>query len=662
MSTFSADDLYQHRVLSALHAHCGSSTAVFLCKRATREDDSYRNTVWAWLDGRLRRLTDSKLDARWPRVSPEGSRMAFLGSDANGDPQVHVQQLAEGTGPASPLGGAAKELQGVLAWSPDGRRLLLKLKLPWKEDAFDDTQAGEDRPRASAYLPIKKDGGGFLAGYRVQCDVLDVATGTRQPLLRGDFDVLQAAWSPDGTRLVYLRTADGPQRHFTEVWVADADARDARLLSRELAQVSAVSWSPDAARLALAGSMLEGDSISELWLMDASTGRLERATDVELQHETGDPVWAPEGDRIAIVAARRGLHQIVVVDLPSGEIHPIEAGLHHVKALSANAGGLVYIAATMRTLNELYRIGWPGRDQERLSSFNRAWFKRKARPQVSLRTFTVPDGSGGDESVQAWLLRPSGSGPWPVYMDFHGGPQSTALIDYASHAYWYELVSRGWLVVAPNCVGSGSYSFEFARRLRGRWGELDLPQHLAILQQLREAGLAGGQAGCGGKSYGGFLGAWVLGHTHEFSSVVISAPVANMESHTGTSDSGYYVGPYALGGEITEIRDVYRALSPIEECATTRAQVLLLQGESDYRCPLGQSEEIFAHLLRCGRPAKLVVYPGGDHGLAGEGKPSHRVDFHRRFAAWVAEMSASQPPEGSAVTCGPGRARRDCEA
>jgi len=118
-----------------------------------------------------------------------------------------------------------------------------------------------------------------------------------------------------------------------------------------------------------------------------------------------------------------------------------------------------------------------------------------------------------------------------------------------------------------------------------------------------------------------------------------------------------------MGGEVTEIRDIYRALSPIEECATTRAEVLLLQGESDHRCPLGQSEEIFAHLLRCGRPAKLVVYPGAGHGISAEGKPSHRVDYHRRFAHWVANTTpAGRATDESGPTCSAGTARRDCEA
>ena len=42
---------------------------------------------------------------------------------------------------------------------------------------------------------------------------------------------------------------------------------------------------------------------------------------------------------------------------------------------------------------------------------------------------------------------------------------------------------------------------------------------------------------------------------------MISAPIANVESHAGTSDTGFYVTPYAMGGEIDEVRERNRHLS-----------------------------------------------------------------------------------------------------
>ena len=148
---------------------------------------------------------------------------------------------------------------------------------------------------------------------------------------------------------------------------------------------------------------------------------------------------------------------------------------------------------------------------------------------------------------------------------------------------------------------------------------------------------------CTGKSYGGFLSAWAIGNSSRFTSAVVSAPVANIESHLGTSDTGYFVTPYAMGAEPTDADARYHALSPIRYCRQSHTPTLILQGKDDQRCPVGQSEELFANLVRCASaPARLVVYPGGSHDLAATGKPSQRVDYHQRLAAWVQYWTAEE--------------------
>ena len=68
------------------------------------------------------------------------------------------------------------------------------------------------------------------------------------------------------------------------------------------------------------------------------------------------------------------------------------------------------------------------------------------------------------------------------------------------------------------------------------------------------------------------------------------------------------------------------------------APTLLLQGEDDHRCPLGQSEELLMNLVRCATaPVRMVVYPGEGHALSSTGKPHNRVDYHDRLARWVRE-------------------------
>lgn len=259
-------------------------------------------------------------------------------------------------------------------------------------------------------------------------------------------------------------------------------------------------------------------------------------------------------------------------------------------------------------------------------------------PETSLRPFEVPDGKGGNERIEGWLMLPPGraEGPFPLLVDVHGGPQSVAFVEFRKTMWRHVLCSRGWAVLALNPVGSSSYGLEFMTRLINNWGVLDLPQQLAAVRSLQEEGIVDDRMAIYGKSYGGYLAAWAISQTDVFKAAVVSAPVADIESHFGTSDSGFYVTPYAMSGEPYVNRRAARKLSPLDDMHKARTPTLLLQGVEVQRCPAGQSEEIFATLMRSSdTPVEMILYPGGDHHLAEEGSPTFRVDYVSRLVNWV---------------------------
>ena len=144
------------------------------------------------------------------------------------------------------------------------------------------------------------------------------------------------------------------------------------------------------------------------------------------------------------------------------------------------------------------------------------------------------------------------------------------------------------------------------------------------------------QVAIAGKSYGGYLAAWAVGHTDTFRAAVVMAPVGNIEPHYGTSDGGYYADPRYVGTAPEFDRRRARELSPLQHIEKSRTPVLFLQGKEDERCPKCQSEEMFVSLLRaCDTPTELVLYPGQDHHFLGDGAPSARDDAARRIMDWA---------------------------
>ncbi|WP_281782056.1 S9 family peptidase [Lysobacter auxotrophicus] len=640
------DDLYLHTTIQALHGADSHATAAFLRSQPSRKQQTYLSTVWTLdtaSDASPRVLTSRDFPAQSPVLSPDGSTLAFLSARGrkNATTQVHVLSLHGGE--ARCVTSMEESLGSIAGWSADGKRLLVSASVPWAEDERDDaSRPDNERPIVVNHLPYKLDGSGAAVGKRKHVFSVDVQSGDARQLTRGDFDVKEAQWSPDGKRLAFVRTREGRQRHRHDLWIADAQGADPKQLTTELASVTGIRWSPDGTKLVFGANRTPGNSLDRPWLIDVASGALKELGGDDLHLEGDRFVWNADGVRVATIASIRGMQEIAVIDCERNEVRHFARRLRHVLQLGQSNGRLLYTVATMRRPEEVFTCDWDDGNERRHTALN-AWARKRERPRVSVRRFDVPDGEGGTEQVDAWILRPQGEGPFPVLVDMHGGPQSTALIDLPSHVYWYELVARGWMIVAPNAVGSGSYGTDFAKRLIGRWGELDFPQHLAILDRLRADGLIDDRIACAGKSYGGFLSAWAVGHSDAFRAAVVSAPVANIESHAGTSDTGFYVTPYAMGGEIDQVRERYHRLSPVEYCRRADAAVLLLQGQDDERCPLGQSEEMVANLVRCSTaPVRMVVYPRGSHGMAGTGNLAHRVDYHTRLADWVCEHAGTR--------------------
>lgn len=255
-----------------------------------------------------------------------------------------------------------------------------------------------------------------------------------------------------------------------------------------------------------------------------------------------------------------------------------------------------------------------------------ARFSEAATRQLS---WTAADGT----RIDGILACPADAAttPAPLVVYAHGGPA-----DLWSNSLTPEvrfLVDTGFSVLLANPRGSVGRGQQFARANLGDAGgaELtDLVDGIDACAALAEVDTA--KVGVIGGSYGGYLAACAAAMTDRFTcSVVMFGHPDLLSARYGSNNPAFYdklmlEGP-GLGGAASFVER-----SPIVHVTASTAPTLLLHGQDDRCCPIGQAEEMYRALIDCGVATQLVVYPGEGHGIHGI---SARGDCWTRAADWL---------------------------
>jgi dipeptidyl aminopeptidase/acylaminoacyl peptidase len=645
-----AADLLAFKTIPELDISPDGTRVAYVVKSIDMERDEYRSTIHvAPIEGAASiEFTRGPARDSAPRWSPDGTQLAFLSDRGGGEPQLYVM-------PAR--GGEPRQLTtisghpGTASWSPDGKKIAFSARV-WIEPRPSDPAARgrwEQRPRHVTKAQYKTDGLGYTFDERSHLFIVDVSTGETKQLTDGDLDERAESWSPDGREIAFARTrGDRNEYSASDIWVIDVATGAGRRLTENVGRATSPTWSPDGKTIACFGTDAQelalGDPMVRVWTVPSRGGQPRRLTErydrgavlLPTPTVTPGPVWSPDNASLSFIAGDHGNAHLVRSAIADGSTRVVVGGERQLAFASAKPGSwIAFAAGDLASPSDLYVATWDGNNERRLTQLNQEILAQLAPVHGERRTFTSPHGG----TLEGWLYRPlEQRGPSPLLVDIHGGPQSFAGNLFSlTYFYRYVLASRGWAVLVLNPTGSGSYGREFAYGIRAKWGEHDLAEQLAAVDQLVADGIADpDRLAVAGYSYGGFMTSWAIGHTDRFKAAVVGAPVTNQESFFGTSDIGMWFAPWEMGGDIVSARETFRRLSPVNYVDRARTPTLILHGEADERCPIGQAEELFTGLVAAGKaPTEFVRYPGGSHMFITQGRPSHRVDFNRRVVDWV---------------------------
>ena len=622
-----------------------------------------------------------------PRYSPDGNTLAFLrpGSDGPDSPRQVWTMSAHG-GEASRLTNMATSVR-EFAWSPDSSRLVVVAdRCPDDGAPSDATRPDEPKVREVHRIRYRHDAIGWRGDCHFHLFTADASTGATTQLTNGDWDDMAPAWSPDGNRIAFI-SGRSDARDVTatnEVYVIDVPADpagDAEMpapvsWSQGLTDAAAVIWSPDGQKLAAAGAT--GDGLTVLWqayLYVLQPGEMpRRITDDRIRPCLGYPGiypplelrWVADDSnggnqgRILFLADAAGetrLYSLAVASTGS-DAEPValtEGGeLVSGIAMDATVSQVALASSAPELPPEMHLLTLNGHDglhrtRRRITDHNDGWLSE--HPPASMEKFAINRGRWG---IECRLYHPPGFDPaqsYPMLLEIHGGPNGAF---YDSFVPWHQVpATAGYLVLAVNPRGSSTYGEEFVDAVLGDWGGEDYQDLMSAVDAVCERPYVDrNRLLIHGYSYGGFMTTWTIGHDQRFRAAVAGAPCIDLWSMYGTSDIAASFGETQWsarpsGGApatvpmVTELAEgvdslAYRLLqrSPITFAPQVNTPVLLLHGEADARCPIGQSEQYFQMLKRLDKKVEMVRFPGCGHGFLRTGHVALRQAYLQRMMDW----------------------------
>ena len=554
------------------------------------------------------------LGAPQPIWSPDGRWIAYT-SDKDGAPDIWLWSAGERDGARVTIDMRLTRLSARangLAWSPDGTRI-----------AFSGDRFGN-----MDIWTVTVPGG-------------EVRRITDDPLYEG-----YPSWSPDGSRLLYVRMDDRWVDH--DVIEVDPDGSNPRTVVRD------TGFFDYRAGRAFASAQVSPDGQTVLFRSQRSgwlnfwvaprDGSAEPRRIAASDHDQSDARWSPDGDWISYTENRDGVHSLRLVSA-DGTRHKAlvdpDVGAALRPEWSPDGGLISYTFETPVRPAELHVIDVASGESRLVHSEVQPGAAEKLRMPDKV-SYPSTDGL----TIEAYLHTPAGladppSGErHPGVLWIHGGPTSQFDDQFRRHQQVHYFAQRGYVVLMPNIRGSSGYGLAFEDLNNGCWGHCDLEDVLAGVDYLKTLPhVDPDRIAVTGTSYGGIMTmAAVAFAPNVFQAAISLSGYGDMTDFHGKVHElqhiklvEYELGPYP------ENLDVYLNSSSILKVHQVTTPTFVIQGEglsADWRINEGHPQAALDFARKLDQHYKIVrykAYPGEGYYVYGRDNTIQKLQDMEAF-------------------------------
>jgi dipeptidyl aminopeptidase/acylaminoacyl peptidase len=422
--------------------------------------------------------------------------------------------------------------------------------------------------------------------------------------------------SPDGAKIAYTTRPDNHRnrQNFSEVVIVDVATATTTPLTKNEAPESNLGWTPDGTAVTYVAPSAKTWELDQgnLYIHPIEGGGTPTQLAATFQGDIGRYFWHPTSRAIIVSANTRGRGGIYQFDLTTGAGKPLTTGDIAVTIASATKD-LSRMAVTRATPSEPTEIAVvDARGQLTLVTDANPWFKHVDTSQMRSMTWKSKDGLEIEGLL--WLPPSYKTGDkLPLILSIHGGPAGVWSTSFRGINHVYT--SMGWAVLEPNVRGSTSYGDALLRGNMKDIGGGDYWDAMTGVDAVIAQGIADpDRMAVRGWSYGGILGGWTITQTQRFKAASLGAMVADWASEYAMGFN-HDVRLWYIGGTPWENPDGYRKQSSYTYINRVTTPTLLLHGEQDETCTIGQSMMFYQGLKDRGITSRFIRFPREPHGF-----------------------------------------------
>ncbi len=625
--SWTLDALMNLKTISDVELTTDGTKVAYVVHRVDSLRNTYDSEIWVVpaLGGQARRPALPHVSDRQPRWSADGQGLAFL-SGREGVTQVYVVTGASGT--PRKVTASPTDVESF-QWSPDGGRIGYLAVDPIPAQVLERRKTGDD--------PIVAG-----EGYRyMRLHVVSLHGGQPQVVEAGGRHVISFNWAPDGSKVVYAAqpTPKGRDQFNVDIYETDlASARETPLVVQPGQDLSP-AYSPDGRWIAFhsQGGKLSWFGERYVGVVASGGGPVRYVTerlDGDAWSSGARFWWSPDGSKLIFGAGKGTNNYLFAVTPANGSSERLAYPLTNTSGFSADRDGgrLAVIKSSSSAPADVYLEDLRSNSEIRLSNVN-----PEVQDYSAVTSRTVHWQSKDGMAVEGVLRLPfhyhPGS-PVPLLVSLHGGPTGAELEGFpVPRTYPTQLfLEAGFALLEPNFRGSINYGAKFRIATIQQEGFGDLDDIMTGVDSLVEQGIADpNRLGVMGWSYGGFLSAWIIGHSNRFKAASIGACSTDWMSWYSASVGGRDGTPEVLweyfGGKPWDHLENYNRHSPRYFLQNAETPSLVLHGELD----ADSGPEVNAALIDLNVPVVYVTYPREGHGIA---EPMHQRDLMTRNLEW----------------------------